>query len=188
MGNFELTNYWCHPTEHMLKLVYQDVYWFANYCVIYIYSGYINFVQKNPSLKAVSDRWYVNHSLPSESSRLKILFLKHRDGGPWLNIVVIWQERCSLYAEVLYLHDTFIACTMPHHLCIMWLQIFMVPMCTLGCALAVEFVATLSGQRSIILRWHWVGLNSLLWVSKFLVGRHSNYQTEWIPVHILSMV
>ena len=33
--------------------------------------------KKTPAiLKAVSDRWYVNYSLPPESSRLKILFLK----------------------------------------------------------------------------------------------------------------
>ena len=43
----------------------------------------------------------------------------------------------------------------------------MVPMCTLGCALAVKFVAILSGQRSIIQGWHWAELNSLLWISKF---------------------
>ena len=37
--------------------------------------------KKTPAiLKAVSDRWYVSYSLPPESSRLKILFPKHRDG------------------------------------------------------------------------------------------------------------
>jgi hypothetical protein len=80
-----------------------------------------------------------------------------------VNIVVIWQERCSLYAEVLYLHNIFITCTMPHHFCIMWLQIFMVPMCTLGCAVSFKFVAILNGHISMILRWHWVEFPFFCW-------------------------
>ena len=102
---------------------------------------------------------------------------------------MIWQERCILYAKVSYLCATFISCTIPHHLCIMWLQIFMVPMCSLGCALAVMFVAILNGQRNdygILRPWGSTGLNLIVCIEVQIFGWAPFKLPHWMDTHITS--